>query len=264
MAFCIDVRSAVFRRALESLDGSIRTLGFAGFYGLGVGHRRFGSDVVETRLPALLAPQLFTCAGAESAPAAVDARITARGHRAWGRFKLAAISSFAFVEASGPLYALKLARDALGLAAPEPPPEPAPVFAPRLDDARKAQAAEAALRAMSLTQGFARLVVLAGHGAGVVNNPHASALQCGACGGYAGDVNARLLAGALNDARVREALRARGARETGRRCAQNGGWRGVRPSSPRRVRALPGSISAAASFSTITHGAATRASACWS
>ncbi|MGE0419145.1 MAG: putative inorganic carbon transporter subunit DabA [Acetobacteraceae bacterium] len=32
---------------------------------------------------------------------------------------------------------------------------------------------------------FARLVVLAGHGAKVVNNPHASALQCSACGGQA-------------------------------------------------------------------------------
>jgi len=47
---------------------------------------------------------------------------------------------------------------------------------------------------------------VAGHGAGVTNNPHASALQCGACGGYAGDVNARLLAGLLNDADVRAGL----------------------------------------------------------
>ena len=59
---------------------------------------------------------------------------------------------------------------------------------------------------MSLTRDFARLVVLAGHGANVVNNPHASALHCGACGGYSGEVNARLLASLLNDAAVREGL----------------------------------------------------------
>nr|QQZ51151.1 DUF2309 family protein [Phenylobacterium glaciei] len=62
------------------------------------------------------------------------------------------------------------------------------------------------LRAMSLTTNFARLVLLAGHGANVVNNPHASGLHCGACGGYPGDVNARLLAALLNDAEVRRGL----------------------------------------------------------
>jgi uncharacterized protein YbcC (UPF0753/DUF2309 family) len=66
------------------------------------------------------------------------------------------------------------------------------------------------LRAMSLTAGFAPLVLLAGHGAKVVNNPHASALHCGACGGYQGDVSARLLAALLNDAEVREGLVSRG------------------------------------------------------
>jgi uncharacterized protein YbcC (UPF0753/DUF2309 family) len=63
---------------------------------------------------------------------------------------------------------------------------------------------------MSLTSNFARLVLLAGHGATVVNNPHASGLQCGACGGYSGEVNARLLAAVLNDAEVRVGLVATG------------------------------------------------------
>jgi len=49
-------------------------------------------------------------------------------------------------------------------------------------------------------------VILAGHGASVVNNPHASALHCGACGGYPGEVNARLLAAILNDGQVRQQL----------------------------------------------------------
>ncbi|MDO6846324.1 putative inorganic carbon transporter subunit DabA, partial [Escherichia coli] len=62
------------------------------------------------------------------------------------------------------------------------------------------------LKAMSFTSDFARLVVIAGHGAKVVNNPHASALHCGACGGYSGEVNARLLASLLNDKEVRAGL----------------------------------------------------------
>ncbi len=70
--------------------------------------------------------------------------------------------------------------------------------------------AETVLKAMSLTEGFGRFVLIAGHGANVVNNPYASALHCGACGGYAGDVNARLLADLLNDRAVREKLVANG------------------------------------------------------
>jgi uncharacterized protein YbcC (UPF0753/DUF2309 family) len=216
MAFCIDVRSEVFRRALESVDPGIRTLGFAGFFGLGIGHRRFASDVVEARLPVLLKPSLLTCsdtATPATEKADVTARIAARAKRAWGRFKLAAISSFAFVEAAGPLYAGKLLADGLALKRHPAPNDPAPRPAATLDPGTKLATAASVLKAMSLTGGFARLVLLAGHGANVVNNPHASALHCGACGGYSGEVNARLLAGLLNDREVRSGLRDAGHRD---------------------------------------------------
>ncbi|MEI2387742.1 DUF2309 domain-containing protein [Breoghania sp. JC706] len=209
MAFCIDVRSEVFRRALESLDPGIQTLGFAGFFGMGIGHRRFASDVVEARLPVLLKPVIFTCSG-EPTPtterADLAARISARAKRAWNRFKLAAISSFAFVEATGPLYVAKLFRDGLGMTRNAAPNDPAPRPVSNLDLDTKLAMATSVLRAMSLTEGFARLVLIAGHGANVVNNPHASALHCGACGGYSGEVNARLLASLLNDQDMRAAL----------------------------------------------------------
>jgi uncharacterized protein YbcC (UPF0753/DUF2309 family) len=208
-AFCIDVRSEVFRRALEGVDPGVATLGFAGFFGLGTAHRRFGSDTEERRLPVLLNPGLGSRAGG-SRTADGEARVKARAVRAWGRFKLAAVSSFAFVEAAGPIYAGKLLRDALGLGHGAKGHDPAPHLDPALDLAARVGAAEAVLRAMSLTGDFARLVLLVGHGANVVNNPHASALHCGACGGYSGEVNARLLAGLLNDAEVRGVLAGRG------------------------------------------------------
>ncbi|WP_439611771.1 YbcC family protein [Reyranella sp.] len=227
-AFCIDVRSEPFRRALESLDPGIRTLGFAGFFGIATAHRRFASDVEELRLPVLLAPALHSCAGgAADAEADRSARIAARAKRAWGRFKLAAVSSFAFVEATGPLHVGRILSDALGRVAATPD-EPAPRLVPAHahahahgdghahdhdaapDLAARIDAAEKILGAMSLAPPFARLVVLAGHGARLVNNPHASALQCGACGGYSGEVNARLLAALLNDRDVRAGLATRG------------------------------------------------------
>lgn len=206
-AFCIDVRSEVFRRALEAQEPNIETIGFAGFFGLGVSHKGFGSDVCEPRLPVLLTPGITTTsAGGEDDAAA---RYAHRARRAWGRFKLAAVSSFAFVEASGPLYGAKLLKDALG-AGLSHSYGPAPRLSPELDAEARIDAAETVLKAMSLTDNFARIVMLAGHGAHVTNNPHESALHCGACGGHAGDVNARLLAGLLNDDIVKRGLRKRG------------------------------------------------------
>ncbi|MBX9664900.1 MAG: DUF2309 domain-containing protein [Novosphingobium sp.] len=202
-AFCIDVRSEVFRRALESLDRRIQTLGFAGFFGLTASHQRYASDVAEHRLPVLLNAGLTSRTGSEGA---TDVRHNARAARAWGRFKLAAVSSFAFVEAAGPIYIGKLVKDALGLKANKPPRDPKPFADPAPDTATRVGMAASILGAMSLTSEFAPLVLLAGHGANVVNNPHASGLHCGACGGYSGEVNARLLAGLLNDPEVRAGL----------------------------------------------------------
>jgi uncharacterized protein YbcC (UPF0753/DUF2309 family) len=211
-AFCIDVRSEIIRRALESLDQGVETLGFAGFFGISVSHRRLGSLSGEARLPVLLKPGLnsFTCCDVPGEAAEEKQRIGARARRAWGRFKRAAVSSFAFVEASGPLYLWKLFHDSL-TADHRPDGDRA---AARLDAsltaAQRAEMAATILRAMSLTSRFARLVMLAGHGARLVNNAHASALQCGACGGFPGDVNARLLAGLLNDDEVRSGLATQG------------------------------------------------------
>lgn len=205
-AFCIDVRSEVLRRALEQVDPGVATIGFAGFFGLPLAHRPAASDVVEAHGPVLLPTGPETVA-AQSDDADMDARVHLRLSRAWGRFRMATVSAFAFVEAAGPLYVGKLLRDATGLAHAHRP-EPLPVTDMSLAD--RITAAAAILRAMSLTSGFAPVVLIAGHGARVVNAPFASALQCGACGGHAGDVNARLLVSILNDAGVRLGLEAEG------------------------------------------------------
>ena len=210
VAFCIDVRSEVFRRALEGVSDDIQTLGFAGFFGLTAAHKGFASDVTEKRLPVLLNPAVTSTSQGDNPLADQNTRFKARASRAWGRFKLAAVSSFAFVEAMGPIYAAKLLRDTFNMAPNAMPNGPAPRLDPTLDLDSQITSAETILRAMSFTDNFARLVVLAGHGANVVNNPFASGLHCGACGGYSGEVNARLLVGLLNSAEVREGLAARG------------------------------------------------------
>jgi uncharacterized protein YbcC (UPF0753/DUF2309 family) len=208
-AFCIDVRSEVYRRALESIDPGIRTIGFAGFFGLPLAHRRHGTDEVQAHLPVLLRPTMFSCSHVEPATEQ-RTRIDARAKRAWDRFRQAAVSSFAFVEAAGPAYGWKLVRDSLRLSPGECGPEPRPHLETSLAPEAKAAAAAAILKAMSITDGFARLVLLFGHGARTTNNPHASAYHCGACGGQTGEVSARILAQLLNDPDTRAGLPAHG------------------------------------------------------
>ena len=203
--FCIDTRSETYRHSLESLDSRIETLGFAGFFGLATAHQAAGSDIVEQRGPVLMKSSM-----ASSAPEAAifdrDRRYTARAKRAWRRFKLAAVSSFAFVEATGPVYAAKLIYDVLGLNANQQNFDPIPRIDPEVDIASRTQMVKAILQGMSLTSNFAGIVMVVGHGAHVTNNPYRSNLQCGACGGHAGDVSARLLAGLLNDDNIRSGL----------------------------------------------------------
>lgn len=209
VAFCIDVRSEVFRRALEAQSSEIETIGFAGFFGLPLAHKAQGTDLARSHLPALLTPAMTTASHGNEATEE-EFRIAARATRAWGRFRQAAVSSFAFVEAAGPLYGWKLVKDALGLGAKGLTAEPAPYVVGGLTAAQKADTAAAVLRAMSMTTGHGRLVLLLGHGAQVTNNPHESAYHCGACCGQTGEVSARVLVTLLNDPETRAGLPERG------------------------------------------------------
>lgn len=211
-AFCIDVRSEVYRRALESLSDDIETFGFAGFFGLPIEHTSGPSSLQENRLPVLLAPGLKTCSHEGKPQNEFASHLVGKTGRPWHQVRTAALTSFAYVEAIGPTYIWQLVKRTLGISSAKSVDTGAakPVFETELDPVAKCDIAEKVLRAMSFTKGFAKTVILAGHGANVTNNPHKSALHCGACGGHAGDVNARLLADLLNDQAVRHDLVKRG------------------------------------------------------
>ena len=224
-AFCIDVRSEVFRRALEKEDENLQTLGFAGFFGMPIEYLPLGSASARPQLPGLLAPKLrVTDTGAP--PSLATQRASRLGLAAvWKSFKTSGLSSFAFVESLGLLFGGKLAADSFGLGrgngtdrAGLTPSEDAsrkPRLTNRagggvLDLDERCTLAEGILRAMSLTRDFARVVLLVGHGSRTRNNPHGAGLDCGACCGQTGEVNARAAAALMNDPAVKAGLSARG------------------------------------------------------
>lgn len=234
-AFCIDVRSEVYRRALETRCPDVETTGFAGFFGFPIEYVPIGRDTGGAQCPVLLKPAFVVCEAVADASAAEEADVLAlrllrrRAARTWKAFKLSAVSSFTYVETAGLLFAAKLVgdsacatrtvgdpgtdgidRDVLGRIGPRLDARTVGGRATGFDDDQRIAMARAVLRAMSMTRGFARLVLLAGHGSTTVNNPHASGLDCGACGGHTGEANARVAAAILNDAGVRAGLAAGG------------------------------------------------------
>lgn len=231
--FCIDVRSEVFRRALETVDPGMATRGFAGFFGMPVAYRPMGSELVRPQLPGLLAPAFEVTEslvhgansaregegeGASLGQALAERRRAVLGwRRRWANLRAGASSAFGFVEACGLAYGAKLAAASLpnrnaparwedeGLARAErglPPSLPGSA----IDSAAAIRLAKNVLHAMDLERDFAPLVLLVGHGSQSANNAHAAGLDCGACGGQTGEVNARVLAELLNRQEVRNGL----------------------------------------------------------
>jgi hypothetical protein len=233
--FCIDVRSEVFRRALETVTDGVETLGFAGFFGFPIEYVRLGNSRGGAQCPVLLTPQFTISESVRGASEADMAAITEkramnqRLAKAWRMFKFGPISCFGFVGPVGLAYVRNLVMDTLGRSRPVPHPakfgldsrtyeQLSPSITPHEIGDRSAgmtleqrlAAAEGGLKAMSLTSNFARIVMLAGHGSTTVNNPHATGLDCGACGGHTGEANARVAVQILNDVAVRDGLKERG------------------------------------------------------
>ena len=226
-AFCLDVRSEVLRRALEAQGDDIQTFGAAGFFGVPIEYAQLAADDARPQLPGILAP--IYRATDTGVPAGLEKTRRARldAASAWKAFKSSSLSSFAFVDSIGPLFARNLYHDAFSKKAIRPehhdeaglteaeaktrmPRITSHVDGTPVSTDELCRLAESFLRTIGLTGDFAPVVLLVGHGSETKNNAHAAGLDCGACCGQPGDVNARAAAALFNDENVRAGLVSRG------------------------------------------------------
>jgi uncharacterized protein YbcC (UPF0753/DUF2309 family) len=112
-AFCIDVRSEVFRRHLEQ-RGSYETFGFAGFFGLPVAYRALGTDCTTDLCPVLLKPKHIirevprTYQGEAALRLKSSTQMAKAGHALLQDLKHNVITPYVMVEAIGWFFGLPL------------------------------------------------------------------------------------------------------------------------------------------------------------
>lgn len=223
LVFCIDVRSEPFRRSLESI-GNYQTLGFAGFFGIPIRVTDAVSGNSFASCPVLVKPEheIF------ESYCSLDENIKYKKHhnrkqfakRIYQSLKYTFTTPFALVEALGGLVGIWMGIRTIS---PNIASKVISFFnqnrdinhhiEPSIDGIpfnERCSYAENILRMMGLTDFFAPLIVLCGHGSSTQNNAYATALDCGACGGRHGGSNAKVLAAIMNCSKVREELSKRG------------------------------------------------------
>ncbi len=213
--FCIDVRSEPFRRSLE-MQGPYETYGFAGFFGVPITIKDKITDQSYDSCPVLLSPKHTVNEGPGSDACARDRKNYLRVtnlKRFYQSVKYTFTAPFALVETLGPLTGIWMALRSFTPHTAESikqktidvirPKQPVATSICEIAHHDQCAYALSALKIMGLTQRFAPLVVLCGHGSISTNNAFATALDCGACGGNHGAGNARVLADILNQHEVR-------------------------------------------------------------
>lgn len=220
--FCIDVRSEIYRRNLETLDSSYETKGYAGFFGFPIKYQEIGDEQGKNQCPALIPSGPVVKEVASMHTGKVAKRKVGKHEfvRSFKAFKGGPVSSFGFVSPLGLTYLPKLVGDAIGVSKPVKEADKTGHNRSTLNNRTldlsglsledKINMASGALTSMGFNERYAPFVLITGHGSTSVNNPHAAGLECGACGGHSGEANARTAALVFNDPEVRNGLESKG------------------------------------------------------
>jgi len=228
LVFCIDTRSELIRRHVESW-GNYETFGYAGFFGIAMDYKNLNDGLIRKSCPPIVSsayevseiPQANK--GEQLLAYEKKNEIFRFGEYFLKRMKNMLPSAFGYVEGTGFYYGLSLLARTLtpgyfyrlkikNTSSYEAICEPkisgvdaheVNVHGISLDE--KVAIVKSAFDLTGWKQ-FAPLVLFAGHGSHSANNPFGSSLDCGACAASPGRHNARMLARLANLPEVRIAL----------------------------------------------------------
>lgn len=226
LVFCIDTRSELIRRHVES-KGFYETFGYAGFFGIAMDYENSQNGITQKSCPPIL-DSCYTVKEVAQENKEVEKQKLDRKNEVsqfWNyfmkRMKNMLPSTFGFVEGSGFFYGLHLMARTISPASlyrfshkrktgHESVCDPQLQNAQNTHDLNVPIAEQAAIVKSGFDlmgwQNFAPLVVFVGHGSHSANNPFGSSLDCGACAASPGRHNARMLAKMANNTDVRKLL----------------------------------------------------------
>jgi hypothetical protein len=226
LVFCIDTRSELIRRHVES-KGFYETFGYAGFFGIAMDYENAQNGITQKSCPPIL-DSSYTVKEVAQANKEVEKQKLDRKNEVsqfWNyflkRMKNMLPSTFGFVEGSGFYYGLHLMARTISPASlyrfsssrktsHESVCDPQLQSTQNTNDLNVPIAEQAAIVKSGFDlmgwQNFAPLVVFVGHGSHSANNPFGSSLDCGACAASPGRNNARMLATMANNTEVRKLL----------------------------------------------------------
>ena len=228
MVFCIDTRSELIRRHVES-KGNYETYGYAGFFGIAMDYEDLNDGLTRKSCPPIVS-SAYTVSEMPQATKAKQKLAYERKNEIeqfaeyfLKRMKNMLPSAFGFVEGSGFYYGLSLLMRTImpGYSyriKKNNSSSHETICEPKIDSNNLkgenhfgiplAEKVAIVKSAFDLTgwKNFAPLVLFVGHGSHSANNPFGSSLDCGACAASPGRHNARMLAKLANLPNVRAAL----------------------------------------------------------
>lgn len=220
--FCIDDRECSLRRYVEKSIPNAETFGTPGFFGVEFYFQAADSLCYSKQCPAPITPQYLIKEKANARKRPKEWHFTQFTHAllpAWlithtiGYWSAAKLAMQIFRPSLSPASAQALSHMDVSSTlviehSPSNPPENGLQVGFTVTE--MADRVEKVLRSIGLTQNFAPIIYVIGHGASSVNNPHYAAYDCGACNGRPGSVNARVFTYMANHVSVRALLLQRG------------------------------------------------------